>query len=472
MLRLAALWLVGLSACASSQVVSRCPTTVAAPSPSIAAAPQGSPVPTLLAAMPRDADVMVRVDVQRLFGTRLGRLIAPALVWSREYAPARAACTLRPWEEARGVEIALRGNQAALALQGPIAVPGHRCAESVFSRPETSDRLLRISGSSPALILGDSALRESFAAARSGRASAQGDLAFTGLSPGLAAPLATVLVRGAYLRQALATVVPEGTPPAPSSSTERALEALLGGRLELGLTPSGDVQLRLSMLYPSAAHAQAFVAAMREELQTHLPSLLAQAVLDSMRDNPDGPRAAQEIASEAFAWIRELSPMEAHGASVETSLDSGGTLVGAGILSAVAIPAFTRYTRQSKTAEAMQYLSQIALALSTELNMAQGNRQRRRLSAIPPTPAEVPGEDPYPADPARWQAPGWRAIRFSIETSHRFQYRVDVEGRCYLVVASGDLDGDGVRSTFSRSVCPDAQGEYSPGPTRIENELE
>lgn len=62
----------------------------------------------------------------------------------------------------------------------------------------------------------------------------------------------------------------------------------------------------------------------------------------------------------------------------------------------------------------------------------------------------------YPA--SLWTHPGWQAIELRTMLPHRFHYRYVGEeedapqGRCnFTVQAFGDLDGDGVYSTFERS---------------------
>ena len=144
-----------------------------------------------------------------------------------------------------------------------------------------------------------------------------------------------------------------------------------------------------------------------------------------------------------------------------------------GILAAVAIPAFTRYVKRSKTAEAVGNVTMISAALVTELNgLTPARRRAARLTPAPATPSAAPGAQKYTADASRWATPAWQRVGFSIDAAHYYQYRVDVDGRCYVVVAEGDLDGDGTRSTFASRVCPGADGAYTVGALQITNELE
>jgi hypothetical protein len=76
---------------------------------------------------------------------------------------------------------------------------------------------------------------------------------------------------------------------------------------------------------------------------------------------------------------------------------------------------------------------------------------------VPPLPA---GPTPVPscceqggtcaADPTIWQAPGWRALQFSVDGAFRYtyQYLPDPSGLAATVRATGDLDCDGVQAIY------------------------
>jgi hypothetical protein len=54
--------------------------------------------------------------------------------------------------------------------------------------------------------------------------------------------------------------------------------------------------------------------------------------------------------------------------------------------------------------------------------------------------------------PNTWNQPTWRLLGFSIETPHAYSFQFDSENTPqrsrFTVEAHGDLDGDGVVSTF------------------------
>ena len=141
------------------------------------------------------------------------------------------------------------------------------------------------------------------------------------------------------------------------------------------------------------------------------------------------------------------------------------------VMAAVAIPAFTRRVKRSKTSEATFNLSRIYQGEVAYFNRTQREGVGRFVSASA-TPASAPTARKYPVDLDAWvRDPGWRALDFVISTPHYFQYRVDATARGFTATAIGNLDGDDIFSTFSRSAALNA-GEIQGDPIVITNELE
>jgi type IV pilus assembly protein PilA len=162
-----------------------------------------------------------------------------------------------------------------------------------------------------------------------------------------------------------------------------------------------------------------------------------------------------------------------------------------GILSAIAIPALTKYLRKAKTSEARVAVAQIfdgmcayyeknrrcptkgeggagiTPALAINCNDGPGGR------CVPSEVAAAPGH--YPV--AAWtENPVWAAIGFRQEQAHYFHYDVrwnqgpktcEFEARAF-----GDLDDDGVYSTYERSGVLDKDGVSARAGLLIHDELE
>jgi type II secretory pathway pseudopilin PulG len=136
-----------------------------------------------------------------------------------------------------------------------------------------------------------------------------------------------------------------------------------------------------------------------------------------------------------------------------------------GILAAVAIPAMIRYLRRAKTTEAVDKLSYMYRMASV---YAQSQRYGRGVggpslgvqfpASAGPTPAMVaPGIKV--ADPAgTWDtSQTWYALAFGFAAGepHYYSYQFDSAGSgssaAFTARALGDLDGDGLLSTFERA---------------------
>ncbi|MCK9460760.1 MAG: hypothetical protein M0R80_14065 [Proteobacteria bacterium] len=123
------------------------------------------------------------------------------------------------------------------------------------------------------------------------------------------------------------------------------------------------------------------------------------------------------------------------------------SVVFAGILAAIAIPSFINYMKRAKVVEA-----ELNVGHCADLVVAY----QAFNGALPEggdwTPADPPGREKYPPNPALWSAPPWNAIGFSVPDPHYYRYRVLREGDTVTCQAEGDLDGDGVRSLHERSI--------------------
>jgi disulfide bond formation protein DsbB len=136
-----------------------------------------------------------------------------------------------------------------------------------------------------------------------------------------------------------------------------------------------------------------------------------------------------------------------------------------GIEIAVAIPAFVKYVRRSKTVEASMEVRRISDSL-----MAMEAQQWASLPATdwtPPGTACGQPQNKFAANPAPWQAEPWRSLGVSMDAPHYYQYRITRNDHGFLVEARGDLDCDGQMSHFARQVSSDGVG-----PLQTKNELE
>ncbi len=149
--------------------------------------------------------------------------------------------------------------------------------------------------------------------------------------------------------------------------------------------------------------------------------------------------------------------------------DGGGTgmviVAGVGVLAAVAGPAFMQYTAKTKTTEAVMFLKEMSHSAGAHyrrsksgapLSIGKGTTKNSFPASVGPTPPLgtccADGGKCRPA-PDAWNHPTWRALDFSISDPHYFSYEFKSSNDdgvvSYTALAYGDLDCDGVYSTYS-----------------------
>jgi hypothetical protein len=147
--------------------------------------------------------------------------------------------------------------------------------------------------------------------------------------------------------------------------------------------------------------------------------------------------------------------------------------VGSSVLCA-AVPAFVRNLRASRLAEPVDGLQRIASRASI---LAAG---RPTQLAYPPSVGLTPSHIPVGVtqlDPeGTWDHPTWRLLGFRFTNPHAFAF--SFESQCnqqqasFLATAHGDLDGDGLLSTFEIRGSVKADGEPEVGRLDVWREVE
>jgi hypothetical protein len=146
--------------------------------------------------------------------------------------------------------------------------------------------------------------------------------------------------------------------------------------------------------------------------------------------------------------VRVLTPLEA----------AAGFAIFGSVL-AVAVPAFVRNLHASRLVEPMDCLARIA-AQAAALAASQP-AETAYPDSVALTPQEVPRGGPVTDPPGTWEHPTWRLLDVAFTTPHSYSFAFEsrnAPGKAtYRAVANGDLDGDGLLSTFEIS------GESSDG---------
>ena len=147
-----------------------------------------------------------------------------------------------------------------------------------------------------------------------------------------------------------------------------------------------------------------------------------------------------------------------------------------GILAAVAIPAFMKYIRRSKTVEATMNIrklfdSSAAYFLAEHASSSGAIIARQFPTTVAWSPAKgtcaaaVGGKCTPSA--AYWSNNTWVALNFSVDDPFYYSYQYTAGGTdstsTFTAEASGDLDKDGVYSLFRRNGSISADSNVSGG---------
>jgi type IV pilus assembly protein PilA len=150
-----------------------------------------------------------------------------------------------------------------------------------------------------------------------------------------------------------------------------------------------------------------------------------------------------------------------------------------GILAAVAIPAFMKYIRRSKTTEASMnirklYDSTVAYYNAEHADVSGNILARQFPAAQAATPAAnaccgQTGQKCAPV-PASWQTATWQALNFSVDDPHYYWYSTEAAtgtgsavGDAYNLKAEGNLNCDAAYSLYQRTATVDAQFSIKGG---------
>lgn len=145
-----------------------------------------------------------------------------------------------------------------------------------------------------------------------------------------------------------------------------------------------------------------------------------------------------------------------------------------GTVAATMIPTFLRNVHASRLSEPVEGLKLIAARAT--LRAAGSPIENAFPESAPWTPATTPRGELQVDPPGTWDGATWRALDFSFDAAHAYSFSFESsngEARSSFVArARGDLDGDGVTSSFSISGSVDRGGEPKVLPLEINREVE
>lgn len=242
---------------------------------------------------------------------------------------------------------------------------------------------------------------------------------------------------------------------------------------QLGVPPIATAGVALAASPDGDQAIRAVVTGKKDDLaalETMVRKLLAEGKKQlteqrqSVRtDGGYGEEALLLLADHAQRASERNLKIRNEGTTLHASYETGSFVVmAAPVLAAVAVPAFIKYTRRAKTTEAIDNLDKLYKGAAVYFTVPRVNPDGTRAPcAFPPTtelaPAGSPCDHPddrYPLAPEAWAGPTWAALSFEVNDPHYFRYRFESSGTGadaqFTASAYGDLDCDGVWSTFQR----------------------
>jgi type IV pilus assembly protein PilA len=127
----------------------------------------------------------------------------------------------------------------------------------------------------------------------------------------------------------------------------------------------------------------------------------------------------------------------------------GSLIVIIGIFAVFAIYGVRTYIANAKTVEARNAVT----ILAKDATAAYERDGKLCPSASSPIPATVPHAAKYQSSPSEWEVDkatnaGFACLKFQLDYPQYYQYDYKSTPAGFTVTAHGDLDGDGVESTF------------------------
>ena len=157
-----------------------------------------------------------------------------------------------------------------------------------------------------------------------------------------------------------------------------------------------------------------------------------------------------------------------------TPLELAAAVSLAGTIAATMIPTFLRNLHASRLSEPVEGLKRIAAHAT--LRAAGLPPESAYPASAPFTPTVTPRGELVLDPPGTWDSPTWRTLDFAFDAPHAYSFSFesnDTDTRStFIARARGDLDGDGVTSSFAIAGSVERGAEPKLEPMEINREVE
>lgn len=225
------------------------------------------------------------------------------------------------------------------------------------------------------------------------------------------------------------------------------------------LTTSGDPATLAMLKTQMESFVQLRLSALKHEMESSSSDFAVGAAAIFAYYNSQGLASAIEPVVDGNTLYLDF---DMFGGGVNSTM----VVAGVGILAAVAIPAFMKYMKKSKTVEAAMLIKKMSDSARMHYVMPPMDDATFTAGVSVPHafPASVGPTPPLGTCCAMggkciptaetWQHPTWQALDFAMRDPHYYSYEFKTETgddgvASYTALAYGDLDCDGVYSTFS-----------------------
>jgi hypothetical protein len=157
-----------------------------------------------------------------------------------------------------------------------------------------------------------------------------------------------------------------------------------------------------------------------------------------------------------------------------TPLELAALVSLSGTIAATMIPTFLRNVHASRLSEPVEGLKR--MAAHATLRAAGLPPESAYPESAPFTPAVTPRGELVLDPPGTWDTPTWRTLDFAFDAPHAYSFAFESSNSdsrsTFSARARGDLDGDGVTSSFSISGSVERGAEPKLQPLEINREVE
>lgn len=246
---------------------------------------------------------------------------------------------------------------------------------------------------------------------------------------------------------------------------------------------SEELGLHVDLGQPSAREASELAGSLQTEMRQDAAVILAQTE-KAAAEGGDG----EKVAARAVRRLLDSVVIQASGDHVLFDLGLQGKpeeIASAfGVMAGTGTYGFRRYLANAKIAEAKTTVGAVARALGAKVQEDVEAEKKKKGGKVAKvrfpastglTPPSVPAGTKFVPGADTWSHPTWKAIRFRIAVPIFYSYEIEVsrDGKSAIVRARGDLDGDGVLSTFELPMQLSPQGDVLIATqVQIDNEFE